>query len=399
MFTDIGSGKLDSIGKKLGNKRIFILDHHEISSNKERTDTVVHANPHLYGIDGGINISGAGVSFLFARALNEQNKDLAHIAVIGAIGDVQENRGFQRLNNDILQLAVAQEKIKVIDGLRLFGAYTRPLHKVLEYSTDPYIPGVSGSESAAIGFLNQLGISPKQNDGSKSWKKLIHLKDDEMKRLVAGIVVRRFSEEKPEDILGKIYILNDEEDETPMKECREFSTLLNACGRLGKASLGIGACIGDAKLKKKAINALMDYKREIIRAINWYHDNKNDSRGSVIRGNKFVLINAQDNILHTIIGTLASILTKSNEFEDGTLVLSMAQCFETKTTKISLRAAGRSNTIDLRELMQKIVDNSEGECGGHKNAAGAVIPTNAEQKLIDAAKIILEQASVEEKVC
>jgi len=407
LFTDIGSGKISSIAEHLGQKKIFILDHHEIKIDDintilEKYPTITFVNPHMFGIDGGIDISGAGVSFLFAKALDERNKDLAHIAVIGAIGDVQEHKGFGKLNNDILNIAVEQNKIKVIDGLRLFGAYTRPLHKVLEYSTDPYIPGVSGSESCVISFLNQLGINPKNEKG---WKKLIHLRDDEMKKLIAGIVLRRLGEDKPEDILGKIYLLVDEEEESPTKECREFSTLLNACGRLGKASLGIGACIGDSKLKKKAINAMTDYKKEIITAINWFHDSKRNNSSLIIKGNKYYIINAKDKILHTIIGTLASILTKSNEFEDGTLVLGMAQCFETKTTKVSLRMSGRNgagsgNTnVDLRSIVERIVALSAGESGGHKNAAGAVIPTEKENEFIAAAKTVLEQLQVEEKVC
>ena len=63
--------------------------------------------------------------------------------------------------------------------------------------------------------------------------------EEEIKKLVSGIILRRLSEDSPEDVLGDVYILNEEEKESPFRDAKEFSTLLNACGRLEKASLGM----------------------------------------------------------------------------------------------------------------------------------------------------------------
>ena len=191
VFCDLGSGQISCIKERLKDKNIFILDHHQTEDVK--AENIVHVNPHLYSIDGSRNISGAGVVYLFASALDKKIEDMAHIAVIGAVGDVQENNGFERLNDEILQTAIKKGKVKVIKGLRIFGAQTKPLHKVMEYSTDPYIPGVSGSESGAIQFLNQIGISPRNSSG---WKKIVHLEKDELKKLVTGIIMKRMNENK-----------------------------------------------------------------------------------------------------------------------------------------------------------------------------------------------------------
>ena len=54
---------------------------------------MAHINPHLVGADGALHISGSGTSFLLARALaatSEGNDDLAALAVVGAVGDLQE---------------------------------------------------------------------------------------------------------------------------------------------------------------------------------------------------------------------------------------------------------------------------------------------------------------------
>ena len=155
IFTDIGSGMISGINEQLRGRKIFVLDHHSIEKSDD-FGGIVFVNPHLSGIDGGKEISGAGVVFKFACAVDKNMEELAHIAIIGAIGDLQEQNGFLRLNDEILKTAIEKNKIKVIKGLRIFGAQTKPLHKALEYCTDPYITGVSGSERGAIQFIYQI---------------------------------------------------------------------------------------------------------------------------------------------------------------------------------------------------------------------------------------------------
>ncbi|MDP7262911.1 MAG: DHH family phosphoesterase [Candidatus Woesearchaeota archaeon] len=391
VFTDIGSGAITEIEEKFNGKKVFILDHNT-PEKLESKENVFFVNPHKFGIDGGKEVSGSGVVYLFASSLDRKMEDFAHIAIIGAMGDIQENNGFGKINEGILKTAIEKGKIKVIRGLRLFGAQTKPLHKVLEYCTDPYIPNVSGSESGAIQFLHQIGIDPK--DG-KGWKKVRHLSKDEMKNLVTGVILKRFGEENPEDVLGNVYLLKEEKEDSPTKDAKEFATLLNACGRLDKASLGIGACLGDERIKKKAIYLMGDYKKEIIHSLNWYNENKSGS--FVVKGQGYVIINAKTNIRSTLIGTLASILSKSNNIEDK-FVMSMAQLMD-GTTKVSLRKGGRNNEIDLMQIITEIIKNISGcEAGGHANAAGALIPTKIEDEFTEKAKVVLGKMAMEEVV-
>ena len=382
-FTDLGSGQFSKIAYILKGKKIFILDHHELDVQTE-SDNIVHINPHLFGINGSKEISGSGVVYLFCSHVNEKYKSMVHIALIGAIGDIQEHQGFLPLNDELLKEAKKQCKIQVKRGLRCFGMQTRPIHKVLEYSTDPYIPDVSGSESGAIKFLQQIGINPKDKN---RWKKMINLSEGDMKKLVTGIIMKRINETDPEDVLGNIYILLDEEEGSPFRDAKEFSTLLNACGRLYKPSLGIGVCLGDKKLKKRAMEHMNNYKKEIIKAIHWYNDNKNSP--SVVREDGFVIINAQKKILSTMIGTLASILSKSDEFEEGTYIMSLSHD-QHNNTKVSLRVAGKNNSVDLRKIMREVTKHvNNAEAGGHKEAAGAIIPIKEEEKFIKIAKEVL----------
>ena len=392
IFTDLGSGVLTDIESLFKGKKVFILDHHDPEKLNVESDNVFFVNPHKFNINGGVEVSGAGVVYLFASCLDKKIEEFAHIAIIGAIGDMQEHNGFEKINNEILQTAIDKGKIKVIRGLRLFGAQTKPLHKVLEYCTDPVIPGVTGSESGAIQFLQQIGINPKNGNG---WKKVVHLTEEEMKNLVTGVILARSAEKNPDDVLGNVYLLREEDHESPTKDAKEFSTLLNACGRLDKASLGIGACLDDKKIKKRAISLMTDYKKEIINSLKWY--DKNKTSGLVTKGNGYVIINAQDQIRSTLIGTLASILSKSNNTQEK-FIMSMAQLID-GTTKVSLRMRGNNNGEDLKQIIVEIIkDIPNCEAGGHANAAGALIPTEKEEDLINNAKVVLEKKAMEEIV-
>lgn len=392
IFTDLGSGQMDLLKGKLDDRTILILDHH-IPSSEEKMDNILHVNPHLFGIDGSKEISGAGVVYTFAKALDPRNEDMAHIGVIGALGDVQESNGFMAMNDEILQTAIQKKKIKVSRGPRLFGIQTRALHKILQYSTDPFIPGVSGSESGAIQFLQSVGINPKASDG---WRKYVHLTENEVQKLVAGIVMRRKGEDKPEDVLGAIYTLLEEEKESPLRDAREFATLLNACGRLGKASLGIGTCLNDEKIKKHALTHMLKYKKEIVTSLNWYNNNKNSK--DILSEDGILIINARDNIMPTMIGTVASIISKSNDLREYTYILSLARDVD-GTTKVSLRISGQRSRkdIDLRSLITEIVQTVGGESGGHHQAAGALIDSRKEDEFVTAAIEVLRRKIIEEK--
>ena len=389
-FSDLGSGQFKLIKKHLTAKQVFIFDHHQLEDDAQ-LDNVIHVNPNIVGINGSKEISGSGVAYLFAKAVDPSNVDIAHVAIMGAVGDVQENRGFERLNAEILEDAKKSGRIKVVTGLRFFGANTRPLHRVLERSYDCPVPGVTGSEAGSIMFLQELGINPKNNGG---WRKLIDLSDDELQKLSTAIVLKRLNEEKPEEILGPVYILSKEQKGSPLREVKEFATLLNACGRLGKSSIGIGACLGNETIKKRAIKTLEHYKREISNAIKWYRE----TQEGIVKGKGYVIINAEDKVRPTIIGTLASIISRSDDVQEGTFILSMAQMISGKT-KVSLRYAGAGKDgLNLKEMTSKMASAVDGYGGGHHQAAGALIDTSREREFTENAKRLLESEAIEEKL-
>lgn len=390
IFVDIGSNLLSSIEKTLKGKNIFILDHHKPEDYKPIF--AVHINPYIFNLDGAKDISAAGVCYLFAKAINEENKDLAHLAIIGAIGDNQEKNGFYGVNSLIMNEASEFAKLEVKESLRMFGMQTKPLYKVLEYSTNPYIPNVTGNEKGAIKFLEDINIKVK--DKGKH-RRLSDLTEDEMRRLITAIILKRMgSEENPGDIFGPIYLIKGENDESPTRDVREFSTLLNCCGRLGKPSLGIATCLGDATFKIKAVNLLNQYRRDIIQSLEWFYNHRGTDK--VKEGKGYVLINAEDSVRDTLIGTLTSIVSKSNLYDDGTVIVGVAHTLG-EESKVSTRIAGFSDShINLNELVKKILKTTGGEGGGHRLAAGATIPQEKEEEFLKLAAQVLNKQVAEE---
>jgi RecJ-like exonuclease len=181
-------------------------------------------------------------------------------------------------------------------------------------------------------------------------------------------------------MVGPVFLLKGEDEDSLKKDLREFSTLLNSCGRMGWPSLGVGVCMNDGVASKKATDILKGYRKEIIDALNWFYENRRSDR--VVEKEGYVMILAESKIRDTIIGTLASLLAKSNVYPDGTIILSSAYTLD-GMIKISLRITGEaSDEVDLRQIVKDIVSDEDGYGGGHKLAAGASVPQEREADMI-----------------
>ena len=135
ILTDFGSGYLDMLQEKLPNSKVVILDHHQINGDITNPN-FIQVNPHAFGIDGASDVSGSGVAYFVAKAVNPANIDLAPIALVGALGDMQDKydqRSLQSLNEMIVNDGVASGMLKVEKDLTFFGRETRPIHQDIGY--------------------------------------------------------------------------------------------------------------------------------------------------------------------------------------------------------------------------------------------------------------------------
>lgn len=367
IFTDLGSGHLSLINE-LSPENMIILDHHNIEGELENGCQV---NPHLAGFEEG-SISGAGVSYLFSKELSEKNKDLAPLAVVGAIGDIQEeNWKMKSFNADILQEAEDGGLLERREGLRLFGRLSRPIHKTLQYTTRPWIPGVSENESGTIQFLSEIDIDPK--DDNDDWKKLDDLTKDEKKELASAVIKARINEgiEEPQEVFGNVYTLKNFKGR--FKDARELSTALNACGRMSQPHVGILACLGDSSAKEELKDVVKGYKRIIGKLL------RKSRKGDLVNKKEdMTILEGIGKIPENFVGTICSILQPSVSADK--IMMGFAESSDDEL-KISVRVPEELDK-DVGEIIGKIAEKMGGEGGGHEKAGGAYIKEDKKEEFV-----------------
>ncbi|UCE57912.1 MAG: DHH family phosphoesterase [Candidatus Bathyarchaeota archaeon] len=396
IFTDSGGGYLDLLSEKLSTNKVIILDHHQTSS--ETPPAFIHVNPHLHGIDGSRDISGAGVAYFVAKALDKTNVDLAHLAVVGALGDMQDKyhdkSGHRKLggaNDSIVEDAVNTGYLKVETDLMFFGRETRPIHQALARTTNPFLPGISGEEDKSLAFLANLGIKPKQGD---KWRALRDLSEEEKKNLFSAIadylVSKGFASDAALNLIGNVYTLAREEPWTPLRDAREFTVMLNATGRMDKAGLGVAICMGDrGKCLQEAITVIDEYRRTITKYLSWLTEKPERLEELesiyVVRGDSVI----DEKVISPVSSILSTTLSKL-----GKPIIAYSLISGENMVKVSARAVEPliKKGLNLGEILNVAADKHSGRGGGHDIAAGAQIPIkNVEPfiKLVD--KLVKKQ--------
>jgi single-stranded-DNA-specific exonuclease len=374
ILTDFGSGYLDLLNEKIPNVKVVILDHHQITS-KVANPNFVQVNPHLFGIDGATDVSGSGVAYFAAKAVNSANVDLAPIALVGALGDMQdkyEQRSLRSLNEIIVNDGVAAGLLRVEKDLIFFGRETRPIYKMLATTTNPFIPGLSGQETEALNFVANLGIPLKQGDKLRA---LCDLTDEERKRLctaLADYLLSKGLHMEVDNLIGYVYILTKEEPNTALRDGREFAVVLNSTGRMDRPSLGIAICMGDRKAALEESNKILeDYRKNINKYLSWVSEKPERMREL----QNIYVIYGENFINEKIIGTVSSIIVSSLTNNEKPL-LAFANIEAEKAAKFSGRTieAALRKGVNLGDVMRLASEANGGKGGGHNIAAGAQVP-------------------------
>jgi len=369
ILTDLGSGQIDALQPILEKTQILILDHHD-PMRKEHMN-LFHVNPLLFGEE---EISGSMVCYLFAKSLNMKNTDLADLAVVGAIGDIMDEKWkLKGVGQRIVEEAEMLGKITVEKGLRLYGRRNRPIYKSLEYSSETQIPNITGSESNAVQFLSEIGIEMK--DGDKL-RRLSDLTPEERKKLASAIIVERLKNgvDDAEDVFGDVYNIVGRPDE--LQDVREFATRLNACGRTGNFDVAVQLCLGDISALKESWDILKKYRQMIGKGMNFIRDGNIEERENV------VIIDAGRKISDTVIGTVSSMALSSGMTSEGKVVVGLAKSDKGKL-KVSARMP-RDLNFNLRDILFEAARSVGGEAGGHPFAAGAHIDESKKEEFIKA---------------
>jgi len=396
LFTDFGSGQLDIIAahEAAGEFEPVVVDHHQPAD----ATTAFHMNPLCVGLDGASELSGAGTTYVLARALaavaeggaervtgggpaadggRADNRDLAGLAVVGAVGDMQAtDDGLVGANRELVAEGVAAGVLEETTDLALYGKQTRPLPKLLEYASEVRIPGISNDQQGAISFLESLDIDARA-DGD--WRRWVDLSDDERQTVVSALLQRALRSGVPpakaERLVGTSYTLLDEEEGTELRDASEFSTLLNATARYERGDVGLAVCLGDrGEALDRARRLLANHRRNLSAGLDVVKEQ------GVEQAEQLQWFDAGAEIRETIVGIVAGMALGVEGVDSDRPIIAFAHTTDgpegEPALKVSARGTGRlvGRGLDLSVVVGEAARAVGGDGGGHDIAAGATIP-------------------------
>src|SRR5919202_709648 len=266
IITDLGATMGRKIFESLDNKWI-IIDHHQMPPEEmaaDYNDQIL--NSWKYGVDGDTEISSGGLAYMIANEIDSNNKDLSATAIISAMGGRQD-QGYKKplvgLNSEILKTAQTSGLISVNLDLMFTGRETRPLHEALAYTLFPYIDGLTWNIENCYSIIKNSGVKMKVNGRWRVTSEISQQEKSIILDAIAKFIVASQNTETDiiDNLTGYTYTLMNEDQRSQLRDVREFSTLLNACGRIRKAGIGIGICMGDRNaMLTEAENIVANYR-------------------------------------------------------------------------------------------------------------------------------------------
>ncbi|MCQ1538516.1 DHH family phosphoesterase [Methanocalculus taiwanensis] len=215
---------------------VMVIDHHIPSFTGE-----FHVNPRLYGIDGDRELSTSGAAYYVARELGD-NRDCAGLAVLGAIGDRQEFRG---ANREIVNEGIGNGVISTKPGFMPTG---RTLYDSLFLATDPYLPGISGTESVCRDLAGNKDPDISQQEDSLF-----------LSRLVLGV-----NDEASAEALQRLVADSYHLEREVIPWAPAMAAVIDACGKSGHGGLAVSLCMGDPAGIEEAWSLFSAFRQRII---------------------------------------------------------------------------------------------------------------------------------------
>jgi single-stranded-DNA-specific exonuclease len=383
IFTDLGAGQQNLLFERgLTDKEVIIIDHH-VSQPVERKYTQVNCLPYGY-----TKMSAAGVSYLVTKEMDSANTDLAKLAVVGNVGDMmaRETCGLTGpVRNIIVEDGIRHGNVEVRKrDLNCYGTATRPVHLSLAYNDDPFIQGISNNPEGARQFLKRLGV--RQQNDDRRWFVWEEMPVEERRTIISALTEQLIANgERVDRLLAETYGFPDEIPRTPLRNAQEYATMLNACGRWAKPQVGGAILRGDRGQAYRDAEHMLNNHRAFIRNLLQYIVDTGVKELSNLQW-----IHVGGRYPDTIVGIGAGMaLSKLNSSKPILVMCEVPE--DPRLTKVSMRTTERvvEKGIDLQQALSDASSEYGGGGGGHKIAAGAYIPRNAEEEFVNRVNRIL----------
>jgi len=358
IFTDMGSGQIETIEKM--KSQSIIIDHHQPIKNKTN-DNVLQINCNDFGINGNYEACGATLSFNVAYSIDQENFNLASLAIVGATGDKQYIGGFKGYNQKIINEAIKRGIIIEKTAIKLS---SETIFDSLFYSIDPYYSGLSGDKTNIDSFLDKIGIDKKT--------KTDDLTDENLKKIHSYLMLKLIQKGCEKNILDTI-IRPRYYSENIGFEFELYADLLDACDKGGSRGIALSVALGDKKIISDALNVEKEYKQKILNELI-----KLEKEGFKEK-QSFRFFNSEDSSLGGVIAGIATNFI----LDIKKPLLSIAR----KDGEIHISCRGNqylvSKGLDLGYAMKEASNKLGGHGGGHAIASGATIVGEKEQEFLN----------------
>lgn len=332
-------------------------------------------NPYSFGFEGSTEISGAGVAFLLARALDPANRDLADLAVVGALADTLDRAAGRLPGLARSVLDAGREVVEAAPGLRAFGASSRPLIACLSG-----LPTL-GSPGRVASFLRDLRLPARDGRGWLKWPDLDASEQKVLARALLHLALAAGSD--PNAVVGETYRLPRRPP--PLRDAAEFASLLNATARYGRGEVGLALCLESRGLPEAAALAGR-HRRAISKGVRALLDGGPEER------RHYRYFDGRGTMPEQVVGAVATASLRRLRDPGPMVVFSSSRLEEAPTLKVSARAlAARA---PLGAALALAARRAGGVGGGHGCAAGARIPADGLEPFLESLDAALAPGGV-----
>ena len=272
-------------------------------------------------------------------------------------------------NFEIANTAKELGLVEIDLDLLLVGRETRPLADALAFTSQPFIEGLTWNREACFSLLKSSGVNLKEES---RWRVPADLNEEEKRQVIESITKFASGKNATElmsELIGYTYTFPREDSRSFLRDGREFSTMLNSCGRINRSGVGMAVCMGDRnKILREAETILTDY-RKMIRE---YMNILSNERWRISESETCVMVNGEDIVPETMTGTISSLIAGSPK-NSGKIVILRTKAEENTIKFSSRKSFGCTSDINLSEIMRNGAEKFDGIGGGHNAAAGAKI--------------------------
>jgi len=374
-FNDLGSARIRDMKGISG----IITDHHSPVVNEshyvENGNNIYQFNPHLEGFDGSISQSGSTTTFLFSLNVLPEVSAISHVPVIGSLGDLHDKKFCRLVDSDreVMLLAERMGLVEIKEDIRYFGRSSKSVAYMLRFGNDPKINELYDNPQRVAAFLEEHGLDSEEIRKIR-WIDLTEEKKSEIINSLKGMLEREGGESSR--LVGEVYELRSEPKDSLIKDLRDFSSFINATSRKGKPEIGIKLCLFErGEVMTEAMKLYTDHLDSLRKASKVLEEVEGKRVGNVL------FYDFGDSLENNITGTVATRIITHKKVYPSSIVIVMANLGQSK--KISARISpDLADRIDLSELFKHAASAVGGSGGGHRNAAGAIVPMGRELEFI-----------------